>query len=101
MPESTPDKKPPTPSTRRLSPEGRRALEMLATSGPTGATEAIMLAHGFPTALLAELTRNGLATGSIGTVRAGARVIQVRRLSITAAGRLALNESQRRRPSKR
>jgi hypothetical protein len=37
MPESTPDKRPPAPSTRRLSPEGRRALEMLATSGPSGA----------------------------------------------------------------
>jgi hypothetical protein len=28
---------------------------MLATSGPTGATEAIMPAHGFPAALLAGL----------------------------------------------
>jgi hypothetical protein len=98
MPESTPDKKPPAPSTRRLSAEGRRALEMLATSGPTGATEAIMLAHGFSAALLAGLTRNGLVIGTIGTVHAGARVIQVRRLSITAAGQLALNEAQRRRP---
>jgi hypothetical protein len=58
---------------------------MLATSGPTGATEAILLAHGFPAALLAGLTRNGLATGAICTVRAGARVIQVRRLNITNA----------------
>jgi len=98
MPESTPDKKPPAPSTRRLSVEGRRALEMLATSGPTGATEAILLAHGFPAALLAGLTRNGLATGAICTVRAGARVIQVRRLNITNAGRLALAVAQRRRP---
>ena len=98
MPESTPDKKPPAPSTRRLSAEGRRALEMLATSGPTGATEAIMLAHGFPAALLAGLARNGLVTGSIGTVHAGARVIQVRRLSITNAGRLALAAALRRRP---
>jgi hypothetical protein len=37
MPESTPDKRPLAPSVRRLSPEGRRALEMLATSGPSGA----------------------------------------------------------------
>jgi hypothetical protein len=37
MPESTPDKKPHGPSTRRLSPEGRRALEMLATSEPSAA----------------------------------------------------------------
>jgi hypothetical protein len=37
MPESTPDKRPPAPSTRRLSLEGRRALEMLATSEPSAA----------------------------------------------------------------
>ena len=98
MPESTPDKKPPAPSTRRLSVEGRRALEMLATSGPSGATEAILMAHGFPAALLAGLARHGLVAESIGTVRAGARVIQVRRLSITNAGRLALAVALRRRP---
>jgi hypothetical protein len=66
---------------------------MLATSGPTGATEAIMLAHGFPAALLAGLARNGLVTGAVGTVRAGARVLQVRRLSITNAGRRALADA--------
>jgi hypothetical protein len=71
---------------------------MLATSGQTGATEAIMLAHGFPAALLAGLARHGLVTEAIGTMRAGARVIQVRRLSITAVGRLALATALRRRP---
>jgi hypothetical protein len=95
MPESTPDKKPPAPSTRRLSAEGRRALEMLATSGPTGATEAIMLAHGFSAALLAGLTRSGLVVVTIGTVRAGERMVKVRRLSITEAGRRALVKTPR------
>jgi hypothetical protein len=98
MPESTPDKKPPAPSTRRLSLEGRRALEMLAASGPTGATEAIMLAHGFSAKLLASMVRGGLVTGATGTMRAGARLMQVRRLSITDAGRWSLVEPPRRRP---
>jgi hypothetical protein len=100
MPDSTPDKKPPAPSTRRLSQECRRALEVLTGSGPSGATEAILMAHGFPAALLAGMARHGLVREEIGTVRAGDRMLRVRRLSITAAG-LALNEAQRRRPSKR
>ena len=101
MPESTPDKKSPAHSTRRLSLEACRALEMLATSGPSGATEAILMAHAFPAALLAGMARGGLVREAIGAIRAGARMLRVRRLSITAAGRLALNEAQRRRPSKR
>jgi hypothetical protein len=99
MPDSTPDKKPPASSVRRLSREERRALEMLATSGPPGATEAILMAHGFPVALLAGMARDGLVAETIGTMRAGARLLQVRRLSITDAGRRALNEAPRRRPS--
>jgi hypothetical protein len=98
MPESTPDKKPPA---RRLSPEGRRALEMLTNSESSSATEAILMAYGFPAALLAGMAQDGLLCEAIGTMRAGARMLRVRRLSITAAGRLALNKAQRRRPSKR
>jgi hypothetical protein len=37
MPDSTPDEKLLAPSTRRLSLEGRRGLEMHVTSGPSGA----------------------------------------------------------------
>jgi len=66
---------------------------MLATSGPTGATEAIMLAHGFSARLLASMARVGLVTGAIGTMRAGARLMQVRRLGITDAGRRALADA--------
>jgi hypothetical protein len=71
---------------------------MLAASGPTGATEAIMLAHGFSAKLLASMVRGGLVTGATGTMRAGARLMQVRRLSITDAGRWSLVEPPRRRP---
>ena len=37
MPDSTPDEKLLAPSTRRLSLEGRRALEMFTSSGPSAA----------------------------------------------------------------
>jgi hypothetical protein len=40
----------------------RRALELLAASAD-GATEAIMLAHGFTMEMLVDLVRAGLATG--------------------------------------
>jgi len=95
MPDSTPEKKPPC----RLSPEWRRALEMLATSESSGATEAIMLAHGFLAAQLAGMARDGLVTEAISTTRAGTRRLHVRRLSITEDGRRALAEATRRRPS--
>jgi hypothetical protein len=96
MPESTPDKKPPPPSARRLSSEGRRALEMLINSESSSATEAILMAHGFSVALLAGMARYGLVAVTIGTVRAGERILKVRRLSITEAGRRAMAKTPRR-----
>ncbi len=65
MPNDIPSKKPSVPSARRLSRERRRALEMLASSGQSGAAKAIMLAHGFPTTLLDGMVRDGLATEAI------------------------------------
>jgi hypothetical protein len=44
----------------KLTDEQRRALRLLARS-PNGCTEAIMLAHGFESALLGKLTVDGLA----------------------------------------
>ena len=73
-----------------LSPEQRRALELLAAAGARGCTESIMLAHGFKLAMLAELVRNGWVTAAPETVRAGGRSIEVARMRITEAGRRAL-----------
>jgi len=55
----------PQPRRRRHGPQPdrRRALELLAASHD-GATEAIMLAHGFTVELLVELIRAGLATAT-------------------------------------
>ena len=72
MPEN-PDKKTPA---RRLSPEGRRALEMLTNSETSSVTEAILMAYGFPAALLAAMAQDGLVREATGTMRAGARILQ-------------------------
>jgi hypothetical protein len=88
-----PGKKPPARSIRRLSPEQRRALQMLATSGPSGLTDAIMFAHGFSIALLDGIAQAGLVVVVTGTVRAGAQIISVLRLRITPAGRNAIEDA--------
>jgi hypothetical protein len=79
------------PRKRRLGAEQRRALRLLASS-PFGASEAIMVAHGFTRRMLAGLVRAGLATARGKTVKAGDNAIAVGRVRITAAGRRALED---------
>jgi hypothetical protein len=65
----------------------RRALRLLAAA-PNGATEAIVLAHGFTISLLDDLVLRGLAT-------AEKRAMRARRwpmLMITDAGRQAVDQ---------
>jgi hypothetical protein len=62
----------------------------LLAAAPNGATEAIMLAHGFTIEMLTVLVRDGLATATPETVHAGKRPVEVVRVRITDAGRLAL-----------
>jgi len=45
-----------------MTAEQRRALALLASDQRSGATEALMLAHGFRRKMLAELVQAGLAT---------------------------------------
>jgi hypothetical protein len=72
-----------------VSAEQRRALKLLASS-PDGCPMAIM-ARGFKNVMLNGLVRDGLATTTPGNVRAGKqRSIEVVRMMITDAGRLAL-----------
>jgi hypothetical protein len=73
-----------------LTFDQREALRMLAGS-PRGSTESIMLAHGFAIGVLWDLVRDGLATAEPRTVRSGRRIIQVRWMTITDAGRRALS----------
>jgi hypothetical protein len=74
----------------KVSPDQRRALQLLADAGLSGCTESIMLAHGFKIELLAGLVRDGLVIAEPERVRAGGRSIEVVRVLITEAGRRAL-----------
>jgi hypothetical protein len=74
----------------KVSPDQRRALQLLADAGLSGCTESIMLAHGFKLAMLAELVSNCWAIAEPERVRAGGRSIEVVSVLITEAGRRAL-----------
>jgi hypothetical protein len=87
-------KKPPAPSVRsraeaRWSP--RYALKLLADCRD-GCTEALMSAHGYSPAALADLVGAGLAAVHVERWRAGAEWLEVRRFQITEAGRQALGK---------
>jgi hypothetical protein len=71
----------------KLNSDQRRILEMLAGSGPRGCAEAVLRAHGFDAAMLAELVNAGLASRLPEQVRVGGRSVEVARLRITPAGR--------------
>jgi hypothetical protein len=73
-----------------LGAEQRRALQMLASAGQNGATEAFMLAHGFWREMLAGLVLVGLTTVVTESIRAPDLTMKVERYRITAAGRRAL-----------
>jgi hypothetical protein len=83
----------PQPRRRRHGPQPdrRRALELLAASRD-GATEAMLRAHGFSTALIVDLVRAGLATAHSQRVVAGGggRTMEIARMRVTEAGRRAL-----------
>jgi len=66
---------------------------VLSRSSPAplrGCTEAILSAHGFKAALIAELIEVGLATAKTERVMAGGRAIEVQRIWITEVGGLTL-----------
>ena len=71
------------------SAEWRRALKMLADL-PEGSTEALLLAHGFTSAMIAGLVHTELATSTTEPILAGGRPVEVTRISITYRGRVAL-----------
>jgi hypothetical protein len=68
----------------------RRALRLLADA-PEGVTEALMLAHGFRVELLTDLCIAGLAIAKPEHIRAGGRTMEVVRMKITEARRIAVN----------
>jgi len=77
-----------------LTAEQRRALKMLADAGQNGATEALMLAHGFRREMLAGLVLAELATVVTRMMRAGgATTMKIDHYLITDDGQEALGES--------
>src|SRR6516225_3208475 len=80
------------PRIRRLSPNARRALLLLATS-PHGANEALLvIVHGLKRQMLAGLVRAGLVATEREVVNVGGRPVDVVRIRITDDGRKALAE---------
>ena len=77
----------------RLSPEQRRALELLARD-PHGATgHLLLIAHGFEMKMLAGLVHEGLAQAIVGeSVKTGGKAVEIVRFWITDAGRRAIEE---------
>jgi hypothetical protein len=58
----------------------------LLAASRDGATEALLIAHGFSIPLLVELVRSGLASATARHVRAGRSHMEVATLRITDAG---------------
>jgi hypothetical protein len=66
----------------------------LLAASRDGATEAIMLAHGFTIEQMVELVRAGLATAQAERVVVGGLKFEVARVRITETGRRALPQSE-------
>jgi hypothetical protein len=78
------------PPKRHLSPEWRRALQLL-TSSPRGTTEdMLVLGHGLSRDMLATLVLAGLATVVTETLRPTGETVKIERMHITDAGKRAL-----------
>jgi hypothetical protein len=70
----------------RLTPERRRALELLASS-PEGINEELLVhGHGFKRQMLVGLVRFGLATAEREAMTADGKPVEVVRIRITNAG---------------
>jgi hypothetical protein len=74
----------------RLSSEQRRVLKLLANSRHGANEELLVLGHGFSRGVLASLVRRGLAAAEREVMMAGAKPFEVVRITITDAGRRAV-----------
>jgi hypothetical protein len=71
-----------------MTEDQRRLLEILAASDADGCTDVLLLRHGIPIEMIAEVVRAGLATAQPGRLLYG-EVVDTK-LLITDAGRWAL-----------
>jgi hypothetical protein len=84
------------PATPRLSRERQHLLQLLASSGHVGLTEAKMMAYG-SSAMLAGMASDGFVTAVVDTVNVCDGTPKVRRFRITDAGRKAIERTMWRR----
>jgi hypothetical protein len=78
------------PRERYLTPQRRRALQLLASSPSGVAAELLVLAHEFSRDMLTGLVLAGLATVVAETLPADGPTIKIERIRITEAGRRAI-----------
>jgi hypothetical protein len=71
----------------------RRALGVLAESGPNGATVEGLVAAGFKIPTIRRLVRHGFAVVTRQRMKAGGEAVQSVRVNITDAGRAALSKA--------
>jgi hypothetical protein len=74
----------------RLSPERRRALELLASDRHGVNAELLVHGHGISRRVLAGLVHAELAAAKREVVMAGGKAVEVVRIRIAAAGRKAI-----------
>lgn len=79
----------------RLSRERRHVLRILARSGHLSVTEAVLMAYGFSSPMLAAMVCDGFVTVAVETICAGDRTIKVRTFRITEVGRKAIATNTR------
>ncbi len=82
-----------SPRKRRLGPEQRRALELLASSLHGATEELLVYGHGFSRRMLAGLVLAGLATVQRRVIVAGDTPVEVGKVMITAAGPRAIEDA--------
>jgi hypothetical protein len=73
-----------------LTGEERRAIIMLAAAGQNGVYRRLLSAHGLNAAMIRGLVNRGLATTTREDVRAGDKLVEIGKVWITDAGRVAL-----------
>jgi hypothetical protein len=74
----------------RLSAEQRHVLELLASDRRDASTEGLAFVQHFDRDTIADLIRIGLATTERAILKSGDKVVEVVRITITKAGRQAI-----------
>jgi hypothetical protein len=77
-------------NTMRLSAEQRHVLELLASDRRDASEEALVFVQRFDRDTIAGLIRIGLATTQRVILKAGDKMVEVVRITITTAGRQAI-----------